>query len=104
MTSTLTAFILAVIGSNALTALVTALFGRRRLHAETMGLSVKTALELEERATTRYKTASEALDVAQAALNTARAEIRSLEDYIEVLHGLLDMAGIKYPSQPQLIQ
>ena len=92
-----------IIGSSALSAFITAIFNRRKLHTEAMSLSVRTALELEDRATTRYRSAQEALDAAQNALNVARTEIHSLEDYVDVLHGLLDLAGIKYPRQVEMI-
>ena len=92
---------LAVISSGALTATVTAIFSRKKWRADAMSVSVETALKLEERATTRYQTAVDALDAAQSALDQARMQIRVLEDYIEILHDLLDLAGIRYPEHPR---
>ena len=93
-------FLLAVISSGAFSALVTAIISRKKLHADAMSVSVETALKLEERATSRYTTAVQALDAAQTALDAARIQIRVLEDYIEILHELLDLAGISYPKKP----
>lgn len=92
---------LAVISSGALTATVTAIFSRKKWHADAMSVSVETALKLEERATARYNTAVDALDAAQSALDQARMQIRVLEDYIEILHDLRDLAGIRYPKHPR---
>lgn len=101
----LQALLLAAISSGALGAFVTALFGRKRVHAEAMDISLKAALALEDRATLRATAAQTALDVAQTALDAARNEIRLLEDEVDELHEILDKAGIKYPqrqSQPQV--
>lgn len=93
---------LAIISSGALTATVTAILSRKKLHADAMSVSVETALKLEERATLRYDSAVDALNAAQFALDAARIQIRSLEDYIEILHDLLDIAGIRYPGKPKV--
>ena len=98
--------LLGVLGSNVFTAFLMHLLGKKKSTAEvkTMDVNVaqtamRMALDLEERSTTRYKSAQDALDVAQLALNAARAEIRGLEDYITFLHDMMDAAGIKYPDK-----
>ena len=93
-------FLLSLVSTGAFSAVVTAIISRKKLHADAMSVSVETALKLEERATVRYTTAVQALDAAQTALDSARMQIKVLEDYIEILHELLDLAGIRYPKKP----
>ena len=97
------ALVAAVLGSSTLSALITTIVGRKKLHADAMSVSVETALKLEERATTRYDSAQKALDMAQTALNAARSEIHSLQDYVDILHELLDLAGIAYPRKSSVL-
>lgn len=85
--------------STVISAVAGHIFGRKKVHADVTAVHVDTALKLEEIAVVRYRSAQEALDAAQAALNAARAEIRWQEDYIELLHDLLDRAGIPYPPK-----
>ena len=92
-----------IIGSSTFSTVATAYVSRRKNNSDISSQSVKTALELEERAHSRYQSAQEALDVAQLALNAARVEIRSYADYVNMLHDLLDEAGIVYPTRISML-
>ena len=92
-----------IIGSSTFSTVATAYVSRRKNNSDISSQSVKTALELEERAHSRYQSAQEALDVAQLALNAARVEIRSYADYVNMLHDLLDEAGIAYPTRISML-
>ena len=92
-----------IIGSSAFSTVATAYVSRRKDNSDISSQSVKTALELEERAHSRYQSAQQALDTAQSALNAARVEIRSYEDYVNTLHDLLDEAGIAYPARTSML-
>ena len=89
--------VIAVIASGALGAIVTAIVNKRRIRADVSSVNVQTALALEERAISRFHSATEALDAAQKALDEARTYISDLESYIEELHARMDAAGVKYP-------
>ena len=86
-----------VVSSGTVVSLITTLVNRRKTSVEVESQSIRTALELEERAHTRYTTAMQALDTAEAALNAARAELKAYEDYVEELQQLLEKAGLAYP-------
>ena len=92
-----------IVGSSTFSTVATAYVSRRKNNSDISSQSVKTALELEERAHSRYQSAQEALDVAQLALNAARVEIRSYADYVNMLHDLLDEAGIAYPTRISML-
>ena len=92
-----------IIGSSAFSTVATAYVSRRKNNSDISSQSVKTALELEERVHSRYQSAQQALDTAQLALNAARVEIRSYEDYVNMLHDLLDEAGIAYPARISML-
>ena len=92
-----------IIGSSAFSTVATAYVSRRKNNSDISSQSVKTALELEERAHSRYQSAQQALDTAQLALNAARVEIRSYEDYVNTIHDLLDEAGIAYPARTSML-
>ena len=96
-------FATTALGSGTLTVVATTVFNRKKNRSDITEQSVRTALALEERAHSRYTSAQEALDSAQNALNLAREEIRSYEDYVDQLHGILDAAGIKYPPRAPVI-
>ena len=96
-------FATTALGSGTLTVVATNMFSRRKNKSDITEQSVRTALALEERAHSRYTSAQEALDSAQRALNLAREEIRSYEDYVNQLHDILDAAGIKYPQRAPVI-
>ena len=96
-------FATTALGSGTLTVVATNMFSRRKNKSDITEQSVRTALALEERAHSRYTSAQEALDSAQRALNLAREEIRSYEDYVDQLHEILDVAGIKYPKRAPVI-
>lgn len=85
--------------SSALSAILTTWFNRRKVQVEVSSQSIKTALDLEERVYVRFTSAMHSLDIAQNALDSARKEIRILEDYVEVLTGVLDEAGLSYPQR-----
>lgn len=95
----LTQAAVAILGSGSLGYLVKAFVDRRRTKADVTDINVQTALALEERAVQRYQAATEALEVAQRALDKARAVIVEQERYILELHGILDRAGIPYPDR-----
>ena len=97
------AFVATVVGSSTMSVVATFFFTRRKTATEVTAQSVKTALEVEQRAFDRYTSAQQALDTAQQALNLARAEIRSLEDYVEELHAILDEVGIAYPERDAVV-
>lgn len=97
-------FLIAVLGSNALTAFLTNWLNRRRDGADVTHVHVQTALALEERAIDRYGHALEALETAQDALNQAREELEYHARYIVVLRRILDAAGLKYPEMDQPIR
>lgn len=69
-----------ILGSSTISAVATVWLTRKKTSAETVEVSVRTALSLEERAHDRYKTTSEALGEAELLLNTARRRIRELEN------------------------
>lgn len=96
-------FATTALGSGTLTVVATTVFNRKKNRSDITEQSVRTALALEERAHSRYTSAQEALDSAQNALNLAREEIRSYEDYVDQLHDILDSAGIKYPQRAPVI-
>ena len=76
------------------------ILGRKKRNADTNHVTVTTALAIEERVTTRYNAAIASLDLAQRALDEARAEIRGLEDYVDVLHDILRKHNIDIPTRP----
>lgn len=88
-----------LLGSNVLVALLTARLSKRKTHAEATDITVKTALELERRAHDRYKDVSEALEEAERLLRSIRVDLQEQECYISFLRGILDDAGLEYPSK-----
>ena len=76
------------------------ILGRKKRNADTNLVTVTTALAIEERVTTRYNAAIASLDLAQMALDEAKAEIRGLEDYVDGLHDILRKHDIDIPSRP----
>ena len=88
-----------LLGSNVLVALFTARLSKRKTHAEATDITVKTALELERRAHDRYKDVSATLEEAERLLRSIRADLQEQEYYISFLRGILDDAGLEYPSK-----
>ena len=88
-----------LLGSNVLVALFTARLSKRKTHAEATDITVKTALELERRAHDRYVDVSDALEEAERLLRTIRVDLQEQECYISFLRGILDDAGLEYPSK-----
>ena len=88
-----------LLGSNVLVALFTARLSKRKTHAEATDITVKTALELERRAHDRYKDVSATLEEAERLLRSIRVDLREQECYISFLRGILDDAGLEYPSK-----
>ena len=88
-----------LLGSNVIVALFTAKMSKRKTHAEATDITVKTALELERRAHDRYKDVSEALEEAERLLRSIRVDLQEQECYISFLRGILDDAGLGYPSK-----
>ena len=86
-------------GSNVLVALFTARLSKRKTHAEATDITVKTALELERRAHDRYKDVSATLEEAERLLRSIRVDLQEQEHYISFLRGILDDAGLEYPSK-----
>ena len=88
-----------LLGSNVLVALFTARLSKRKTHAEATDITVKTALELERRAHDRYKDVSATLEEAERLLRSIRVYLQEQERYISFLRGILDDAGLEYPSK-----
>ena len=88
-----------LLGSNVLVALFTARLSKRKTHAEATDITVKTALELERRAHDRYKDVSATLEEAERLLRSIRVDLQEQEHYISFLRGILDDAGLEYPSK-----
>ena len=88
-----------LLGSNVLVALFTAKLSKRKTQAEATDITVKTALELERRAHDRYVDVSDALEEAERLLRTIRVDLQEQECYISFLRGILDDAGLEYPSK-----
>ena len=88
-----------LLGSNVLVALFTARLSKRKTHAEATDITVKTALELERRAHDRYKDVSATLEEAERLLRSIRVDLQEQECYISFLRGILDDAGLEYPSR-----
>ena len=88
-----------LLGSNVLVALFTAKMAKRKTHAEATDITVKTALELERRAHDRYKDVSATLEEAERLLRSIRVDLQEQECYISFLRGILDDAGLEYPSK-----
>ena len=88
-----------LLGSNVLVALFTARLSKRKTHAEATDITVKTALELERRAHDRYKDVSATLEEAERLLRSIRVDLQEQECYISFLRGILDDAGLEYPSK-----
>ena len=88
-----------LLGSNVLVALFTARLSKRKTHAEATDITVKTALELERRAHDRYKDVSATLEEAERLLRSIRVDLQEQERYISFLRGILDDAGLEYPSK-----
>ena len=88
-----------LLGSNVLVALFTARLSKRKTHAEATDITVKTALELERRAHDRYKDVSATLEEAERLLRSIRVDLQEQECYISFLRGILDDAGLAYPSK-----
>ena len=93
------ALITGLLGSNVLVALFTARLSKRKTHAEATDITVKTALELERRAHDRYKDVSATLEEAERLLRSIRVDLQEQECYISFLRGILDDAGLEYPSK-----
>ena len=91
------------LSSSTIGSVVTAFAHRKKNNVDLAAQSVQTALALEQVAHTRYTSAQEALEAAQQALDVARSQLRSYEDYVDLLHSLLDRAGIKYPSRQSVL-
>ena len=92
-------FITGLLGSNVIVALFTAKRSKRKTHAEATDITVKTALELERRAHDRYKDVSATLEEAERLLRSIRVDLQEQECYISFLRGILDDAGLEYPSK-----
>ena len=88
-----------LLGSNVLVALFTARLSKRKTYAEATDITVKTALELERRAHDRYKDVSATLEEAERLLRSIRVDLQEQERYISFLRGILDDAGLEYPSK-----
>lgn len=88
-----------LLGSNVLVALFTARLSKRKTHVEATDITVKTALELERRAHDRYKDVSATLEEAERLLRSIRVDLQEQERYISFLRGILDDAGLEYPSK-----
>ena len=88
-----------LLGSNVIVALFTAKLSKRKTQAEATDITVKTALELERRAHDRYVDVSDALEEAERLLRTIRVDLQEQECYISFLRGILDDAGLEYPSK-----
>lgn len=97
MMSSWIALLVAILGSGALTALITHWYTRKKTGAEAADLTVKAALALEQVAHQRYESTSQALAAAEKLLCYVQKQLRLYHDHICDLHELLDEAGIKYP-------
>jgi len=96
MKNELMAIIGALLGSSVVTAVVSALAGRSTQAANAASIRAteatqvaKAALEIEERANSRYQSVLDALTQAQAALAAAERELLIQEDYIRELVSIL---------------
>ena len=92
------ALITGLLGSNVIVAWFTVRLSKRKTHAEATDITVKTALELERRAHDRYKDVSATLEEAERLLRSIRVDLQEQECYISFLRGILDDAGLEYPS------
>lgn len=92
-----------ILGSGALSAVITSLFNRRKTGADATATLADAALKLEERASTRYDSATRALLAAENALRVARLEICALQDERDYLHDLLDRHDISYRTEITVI-
>ena len=92
-----------ILGSGALSAVITSLFNRRKTGADVTSALADAALKLEERASTRYDSATRALLAAENALRVARLEICALRDERDYLRNLLDRHDISYRTEITVI-
>lgn len=88
--------ITAVLGSSSLSVGITVWVTRRKTHVETVEISVKTALALEERAHSRYTSTADALVEAEHLLGLARYKIKELEEELLRLQRILLDHGITF--------
>ena len=97
MTGSWLALLAAVMGSGALTALITHWYTRKKTGAEAADITVKAALALEQVAHQRYESTAQALAAAEKLLSYVQKQLRIYHDHIVDLHEILDEAGIDYP-------
>lgn len=88
-----------LLGSATFSSLFTYYATRHRTNAETVALSVKTALDMEERAHSRYITTADALVEAEHLLVLARKRIQELETDLTRAHRILRSLGVSPCSE-----
>ena len=92
--------IVAVLSCGALTALIQVLAARKRNRVDIDQTVVKTVLEIEAVATTRYKDAAQEIADAKSRITYAESKLKEYEKYIDVLKELLQKNGINIPGSP----
>ena len=93
--------IVGLFGSNVLTGFISVFAVRKKSESEATEKTVQTVLALEERAHSRYKTTSEALDEAEQLLKFARKQLADQADYIDYLQCILRSSGHKFLSSEE---
>ena len=96
--NTIITLILAVAGSGGSVAVINSIFNKNKNKAEAAELNVKTAIELEKMAMTRYNDLSKTLEVIEKALVEAKRELNNIKEYNAALKNVLKAHEIEAPD------
>ena len=90
--------LLSVIGGGGLVAIVQVIAGKRKNKADATDTAVKTMMDIEKLATTRYMEASQEIADAKASILEAERKLKNYERYIETLRDILEQNKLDVPS------
>ena len=91
-----------ILGGGGFVAIINMLSNRSRNKSEVTDINVKTAIELERVAMTRYTELSQTLGNMEGLINGFRIELEGYRAYVIVLQNLLRDNKIAFPQMPNV--
>ena len=89
-----------ILGGGGFVAIINMLSNRHRNKSEVTDINVKTAIELERVAMTRYTELSQTLGTMEGLIKGFRIELEGYRTYVLILQNLLRENGITFPRMP----
>lgn len=99
-----TALLAVVLGGGGISVWITALITRKKYRAEVTDIKVSNLLDMEDRAYQRYTSTQEALDAVRHQLQIVEDYVRQQENYINLLHEIMDANNVDYPKRPAMVR